>query len=312
MRQIYWIVIILLAGAIGAGVVYYARQPAPDVGPIVFHHQKPQSQNEATLSGWKTYTNAHYGFELSFPPSWSNMQVKDNGLGFYLPMASSSPYAGQYALVCEIVTYQKQEWDSFFQTGGAYPDLSLGEKNGMVFAYKCNPADTGFAGFEDYSASVKGGKNNLPALAGPDQEFKDLVIPTFKFVAINDMTPWKVYKNDKFGIEFKYPPDFNYQEANNTVGLNVRFYNPFNNYGFGFEINVPAVTHKGYDLSEEDKTIDGLFIPEQIFTDSKTKTKTFVIIQFRKGANIIEFVDNLYQMPQTDFENIVVTFKFTN
>ena len=81
MKPIYWVITVLAAGAIGAGAIYYANQPALDVGPVAVHHAvksnmvvaspSAASSSPIDISGWKTYTNSHAGFEIKFPQGWS-------------------------------------------------------------------------------------------------------------------------------------------------------------------------------------------------------------------------------------------------
>ena len=65
----YWAVIILVIIATGVGTLYYAHQPAPDLGPIVVHNKTASSTVE-DLKNWKTYHNEKYDFEVRYPKNW--------------------------------------------------------------------------------------------------------------------------------------------------------------------------------------------------------------------------------------------------
>ena len=61
----YWAIIVLATIATGVGALYYARQPAPDLGPITVHH-KTASSAVKDVKDWKTYKIDEYGFEVQF------------------------------------------------------------------------------------------------------------------------------------------------------------------------------------------------------------------------------------------------------
>ena len=89
----YWAIVILAAIATGAGAVYYARQPAPDLGPIVVHHQaRTASSTAEDLKDWKTYSNNEYSFELKYPNDWpSDYLLQKFGEGTWHFQNTSSP-----------------------------------------------------------------------------------------------------------------------------------------------------------------------------------------------------------------------------
>jgi hypothetical protein len=87
MKPIYWVITVLAAGAIGTGAIYYAKQPASDVGPVAVHHvvktvatppsaasSSPADTSDTSspnsVLGWKTYTNSRYGFSFEYPAGW--------------------------------------------------------------------------------------------------------------------------------------------------------------------------------------------------------------------------------------------------
>ncbi len=85
MKPKYRAIIILATAAICAGVVYYLDQPISDLGPITIHHVVKTavtpsfgtSSSSIDISGWQTYTNSQYGFELKYPVDWQDV----NGTG---------------------------------------------------------------------------------------------------------------------------------------------------------------------------------------------------------------------------------------
>ena len=94
MKPKYWTIIILAAIATSASAVYYTRQPAPDVGPIVVHHT-PKTQSlatttpEAGMKDWKTYTNSEYGFEFKYP-NYFNLRNQSQDV-FKIDLILASP-----------------------------------------------------------------------------------------------------------------------------------------------------------------------------------------------------------------------------
>jgi len=127
------------------------------------------------ISGWKTYINQQYGFELRFPPKWAAMKVEKDGLSFDLPYADTK----EYSFVCGVQVFTQKVWSDLKNSDGPHPFMEIDEKNGMVYAYDCGQDDEGFVGFEDYNNAVKttGYRNG----DGPYKEFSDMVIGGFKF-----------------------------------------------------------------------------------------------------------------------------------
>lgn len=129
----------------------------------------------ADTSGWKSYTNSKDGFSLMFPPDWSKIKVEDDGWSFDLPNVIN----GQYSWVCGVRLYTETDWSNLINSEGYQPWEKIDEKGGIVYAYSCGQDDEGYVGFETYNQTIA--KTGDRSGNGPYKEFKNLVIPTFKF-----------------------------------------------------------------------------------------------------------------------------------
>lgn len=91
MKQKYWAIVILVSLAVVVICIYYVRQPAGDVGPVVIYHQPKVVKNLIATSThfvanpvlsdkqiiWKTYSNQKYGFEFQYP-SQAELVINDS------------------------------------------------------------------------------------------------------------------------------------------------------------------------------------------------------------------------------------------
>lgn len=146
MKPKYWAIIILAALAVAAGVIYYANQPAWDLGPIVFHHkaQSPATSTpQSDLKDWKTYTNSQYGFELKYPADWGlkpeiDKTRREHSLIHIYFFAPKNKFAETQTGV-EFAVFDAKTWDQYgylfyaAHGNGTSTEFSVGGVSGTRF-----------------------------------------------------------------------------------------------------------------------------------------------------------------------------------
>lgn len=131
------IVIVIAVLAIGGYFVLKTKVAvAPTQSPTISSTTAP---NEA--SGWKTYTNTKYGFELKFPSNWSGYKVgaerklTDGGtsISFDFPFTINGTKT-YYNSAFQIIIYPISVWPSVQLSDGSKP-LKLTENNNYIYSY---------------------------------------------------------------------------------------------------------------------------------------------------------------------------------
>lgn len=85
-----------------------------------------------------------------------------------------------------------------------------------------------------YAEAVIQSKNIMERKNLSEKDMKGLsiidgILSSFKFIEKNDISDWKTYRNEKYGIEIKYPENWNILDefpGNNTNSAIVSFKNP--------------------------------------------------------------------------------------
>lgn len=251
MKPKYWAVIILTAIAIGAGVVYYAKQPAEDLGPVVVHREtKTQSPATTTpdseLKDWKTHTNAEYGLEFDYPKEFVLKKLDDGTIFMSDREVGSIEIEKQGTinyLLKDFCAYHKE--DDFCRTG-PIPDtdasfasssrlIKLNDYSAIKFEMEGIAADSLYLiespkgevfSFRIYDTSY----GSDPALSVAFHENIDQILSTFKFTLSAtsqiDTSGWKTYTNSQYGFEFKYPANKFTTPENQDGNIRIQNYDP--------------------------------------------------------------------------------------
>lgn len=103
---------------------------------------------------WKTYTNTELGFELSFPPIWSDLTTRTSGgtVYFSAPCSSAESTQNEYFLIASQAIAEFEATKQLeIEARGFSSATALGQKNGMQFyatlggGTTCKQADYGTA-----------------------------------------------------------------------------------------------------------------------------------------------------------------------
>lgn len=173
-------------------------------------------EQQISLFDWKIYKNNEFGFQLTFTDQWKGYKVKEYAPG---AMASYEPNAiaaftflmpttdkelgrldNGYYNMFSIIVFSKSGWQKETSQDGPKAYL-LRENNSYVFA------------------------ETFPQGYGNDQKLEALshamgtVIDSFAL--LNPQLGWKTYKNDTYGFEFQYNPNWSIAPINTGLGYNT-------------------------------------------------------------------------------------------
>jgi len=138
-----------------------------------------QQVGVSDIANWQTYKNDQYGFEFKLPPRWQNFsieQIRDNSYG----------EGGAVFLIgnlCDFSVYPNEAWKKFQKDDTTNKPIYITGNEKYIFGWGCGHDDYGVKGFELYDKAYDE-KNfdaiNSGKIMGPFNEFKTLILPTFK------------------------------------------------------------------------------------------------------------------------------------
>lgn len=194
------------------------RSNLPKQEPQSRFSKTPSSQQDGELTGWKVFS--HDTISFKYPSSWELMPTQPSGSGFYQEVKDPS---GIYSLTFST------EGNYNNQTGKPFKDLY--EYINMPYRVK----EVTAGGQEAVQPLPRAGSENIYGvfffskdaesilnltLGTPrdglkieeGQKLFDQILSTFKFLdqeLADETAGWKVYRSEKYGYEFLYPPSWN-------------------------------------------------------------------------------------------------------
>jgi len=147
------------------------------------------------------------------------------------------------------------------------------------------------------------------------------ILSSFKFIppvqSQIDTSGWKTYTNSQYGFEFNYPGKLLYKETSSSNKLGPNFTLEFGSTqgrdeNFTMYINNPGIGFEGFDdLGKKDLIINNIKMQKHIYGDAPSKITGIITYEFSKDGNEFLFVGNAEIIKETDFDQILSTFKFT-
>ncbi len=185
-------IIIIVVCAVLVGVIVWQYSIIPGIGPT-FTPVPPKDET----ADWKTYRNEEYGFEMKYPANWV---LDERGVTelVYLFNFGESGWPNSNKLALEVGP------ESFIAQFYKHPEKICTESAlSNEGAYRCEGTDF------IYVEAEHNGKFYLWSVFGEKglEKIKifEKILSTFRFIETAETADWKIYRNEKYGIEFKYP-----------------------------------------------------------------------------------------------------------
>lgn len=180
--------------------------------------------NEPNFQGWKTYKNDQYGFEMIYPQDWVAEEydpVKNNEVDSDTGNVIWVNFIQNKEIMFSVEVLTKQDLDLYKGYNNS-STIEFGvDKSKSPIYYRTKQSRTDFEcygvnslrGFctEQFSIQTKNAGYWLiidgRLVDGSITSIYSQIISTFKLTKPADFSNWKTYKNEKFGLEFMYPPN---------------------------------------------------------------------------------------------------------
>ncbi|MEI6040561.1 MAG: PsbP-related protein [Candidatus Berkelbacteria bacterium] len=280
----FWMWLVLL-GVVLVGVGFFAwvnfgqnktEVATPAVAPV------KSTDTISPVSGWKTYTDADYGFSFKYPSDYP-LRSHFNGsicLDKNLPSADLNEYCQNGSGLSTSVVDSKGEslvdyvngWQSGRGPITDYKHDSIKIDGQDAIKVSSNPkvCDVNSKVNDTTIWTLK--DNRIFTFSfnscSTDVETFNKIISTFQFTTPVSTADWKTYENIKDGYSFKYPPMW-------TGGMPNWFKNTNPAYGVVVESNKTL-----------QETIDYYTSPDQVFASAPFYKKTDTIFAGQKATQI--------------------------
>lgn len=323
------ILIVAIVAAVGVGSYVFLNKKSLSPGPSPLQNpiststpisnsvQNPQTNpvNVNNPARGITFKEKQYRFELTLPQQWTGTETRKDAfldgsaISFILQKKESEASFSIYTLFSILVS-SGEEWDKKKEVLQSVSKIV--EKDGNIYAYFINPKNT------DIRFATQEQIKNLKS------QIVNIIIPTFRFTdTFSTTSNWKIYRNEEFGFEFKYPFAWKisggpvldadmYSVASENHYLRMVIYEESN-------ITLEKCTLGGnqkeserliYRQQAKDVTIDGIAGKEIFGKDVAPKYTGMITLGIlNKGTCYRLSLDG--RDSDDDVQNIISTFKFT-
>jgi len=198
------------------GFLLFFKKPSPvAVQPTV--NPKTTTMPDIDIADWKTYKNEEYGFEVKYPKDFEGQEPESgDALSDVLLGAEKTEGGNSYYFTIKIRPNYKVD-----QITSGVKDaekITVGDRPGYKYFYTEGIGESGVAliqiGQDELSIifDLIGDSRQDFATANDRkiyvQNMLDQILSTFKFTEKDKTADWKVYRNEEYGFEFKYPKDW--------------------------------------------------------------------------------------------------------
>lgn len=211
-----------------AAYLYFSPMPNP------VPQTDTQVQSNAELADWKTYRNEEYGFEVRYPSEYVISEAKPDDLKgeVFNTGYLSNIIIGRSDGSFEMVIQPKKNASGGINISNLRNEvMKFYGATSWPFKFPWEDAEikefsiTGYPAIKsNYGEPREGSAAKDPAVIVyalnakylyrvsyiHDIQTGDKMLSTFKFIDIPnvDVSSWKTYRNNEYGFEFRYPPEF--------------------------------------------------------------------------------------------------------
>ncbi|MFH1894805.1 MAG: hypothetical protein ABH813_02810 [Patescibacteria group bacterium] len=216
-------IFIALVAAIFAGgamMTFFELLKCPGWWPQIQQITKDETAGlvPSEVEGWQTYRNEEYGFEFKYPKELSfkewgvkNLEFSNDGLTVFLEILNNpqlfnlhdyivNEYGKNGPLIYKDLT--KNEWVEWANEKRDAVDIWT---YGFVPNIEGFEGDTFLQDTRKLNTVILVRFNAMEKNSSENENIYTQMLSTFRFIEADETASWKIYKNEDFGFEIKYP-----------------------------------------------------------------------------------------------------------
>ena len=188
----------------------------------------PPPPVENNIANWQTYRNEEYGFEVKYPGEWEVLTQEGR-----IELRSGSKPAGDLETnvglsISVMENDKKLNLEQIVinnETNKQDTYIYQNKENILIDgkpAFKADIGNWGMVQAQQYLIIANGKIYNI-IIDGLQEYFKEpeKIVSTFKFIKPFDTSNWQTYRNEEWGFEGKYPENWYYKEAENSINFYI-------------------------------------------------------------------------------------------
>jgi hypothetical protein len=199
---------------------YFVFKPEVKNQEIASDQNSTSTIADPDISDWLIYQSER-GFEIRYPKNWF-IQAADRVVDSEHPGKMDTDIPSNFINFVPNQDCENQNWEVGF----------------------------GYAEFK--TVCIGGFKVLFSALDQNAKSLEETIFSTFKFISPTsgiDTSIWQIYRNEEYGIEFKYPNTYHTYLDHNLINYDENKYEKGNPKGVKIQIQRDSGGNLGYDLS---------------------------------------------------------------
>ncbi|MDP3954560.1 MAG: hypothetical protein Q8Q06_04050 [bacterium] len=258
--------------------------------------------DQTDTSGWQTYRNEEFGFEVRLPELWriDNCGIP-NGIYFNVKCNTDAPDNG--SIDVRNIDYYNEQLSLLRGATNLInlkeEDINIGDIQAKKFTWEVGKNEGPGPGPGSISQEIifKHNSNTFVIYfteTWPGQNLSpifDQILSTFRFIDSSDTSTWQTYRNEEFGFEVKYPENsFELRELTSSIQIKERGRIEYETEGLPSGVYISAYETDFNNIDDFFNDYKNTFLEdlglkrEELMTNIKKTTF--------KNASAYNFVDN--------------------